>query len=175
MPFAGYDMPVQNPAGILAEHLHTRAAAGLFDVSHMGQVESPARGAAGWRETLVPGDIVGLGRATPATACSPTPQGGILDDLMVSRLPGPPVPGGQRRLQAGRHRPSGGAAFPPPGLARALADRALLALQGPGAAGGDGPTWPRRPGPWASCPSARSTSAGIPCLATRSGYTGEDG
>ena len=61
VPFAGYDMPVQYPAGILAEHLHTRAKAGLFDVSHMGQVRlDAATGAAAALEALVPGDIAGL-------------------------------------------------------------------------------------------------------------------
>ena len=63
VPFAGYEMPVQYPTGILAEHAHTRAACGLFDVSHMGQVRLTARAgnsAAAAMETLVPGDIAGL-------------------------------------------------------------------------------------------------------------------
>ena len=66
VPFAGYDMPVQYPAGIMAEHLHTRAKAGLFDVSHMGQVRLDGAGAAAALETLVPGDIAGLGAGADA-------------------------------------------------------------------------------------------------------------
>src|SRR5205085_8837789 len=61
VPFAGYDMPVQYPAGVMAEHKHTRAAAGLFDVSHMGQVRLVGADAAAALETLVPVDIVDLG------------------------------------------------------------------------------------------------------------------
>jgi len=60
VPFAGYDMPVQYPQGVLGEHNHTRAAAGLFDVSHMGQVRLDGAGAAAALETLVPADIAGL-------------------------------------------------------------------------------------------------------------------
>ncbi|MFM7633825.1 MAG: glycine cleavage system aminomethyltransferase GcvT, partial [Betaproteobacteria bacterium] len=84
VPFAGYDMPVQYPAGILAEHNHARSAAGLFDVSHMGQVRLEGAGAAAALEALVPADIVNLGvgriRYTQFTA----EDGGILDDLMVT-------------------------------------------------------------------------------------------
>ncbi len=61
VPFAGYDMPVQYPAGIIKEHLHTRAAAGLFDVSHMGQVIVEGIGSAAMLESLVPVDIEALG------------------------------------------------------------------------------------------------------------------
>jgi aminomethyltransferase len=64
VPFAGFEMPVQYPLGILKEHLHTRAAAGLFDVSHMGQAELRGDGAAALIETLVPGDICGLASGT---------------------------------------------------------------------------------------------------------------
>ncbi len=73
VPFAGYDMPVQYPTGIIREHLHTRAAAGLFDVSHMGQVIMEGAGSAALLESLVPVDIAGLGHRTARpTPCSPT-------------------------------------------------------------------------------------------------------
>ena len=83
VPFAGYEMPVQYPAGVLKEHLQTRAAAGLFDVSHMGQVTlRPKSGnlldAALALESLVPVDVPAFARAASATDCSPTTHGGIL-------------------------------------------------------------------------------------------------
>jgi len=70
--FGGYDMPVQYPAGILAEHLHTRSAAGLFDVSHMGQVTLRGPNAVAALETLVPGDLAILKEGVSAIRCSPT-------------------------------------------------------------------------------------------------------
>ena len=84
VPFAGYEMPVQYPAGILAEHLHTRAEAGLFDVSHMGQVAllGADRGAA--LETLVPGDIAGWRRCRMRYTLLLNEAGGIIDDLMAT-------------------------------------------------------------------------------------------
>lgn len=91
VPFAGYDMPVQYPAGVLKEHLHTRAAAGLFDVSHMGQVELVAASgayddAAKALESLVPVDILGLKDGRQRYGFFTDDNGGILDDLMISRL-----------------------------------------------------------------------------------------
>ena len=70
--FAGWALPVQYPAGIMAEHRHCRAAAALFDVSHMGQADWIGDGAAAALERLVPGDVQGLRRAGCATPCSPT-------------------------------------------------------------------------------------------------------
>ena len=61
VPFAGYSMPVQYPAGLMAEHKHTRASAGLFDVSHMGQLKLIGEDAAAALETLMPVDVIGLG------------------------------------------------------------------------------------------------------------------
>ena len=83
VPFAGWEMPVQYPMGVLKEHLHTRAKAGLFDVSHMGQVILPA-GAVAALEALVPVDIAGLGLNRQRYAMFTNDQGGILDDLMVT-------------------------------------------------------------------------------------------
>ena len=174
VPFAGYAMPVQYPAGILTEHLHTRAGAGLFDVSHMGQVEIAGPGVAAWLESLVPADVQGLGLGRTRYSVFTNDQGGIEDDLMISRL-------GEERLflvvnaackQADiahlqRHLA--------PGLTlTVLADRALLALQGPGAAAAIAPIAPDAPA--MGFMSIRElTIGGIACLATRSGYTGEDG
>src|SRR5438477_11602664 len=85
--FAGYDMPVQYPSGIIKEHLHTRAAAGLFDVSHMGQIALRPRSGgpvAGALEALVPGDVVGLAAGRQRYTLLTNAAGGVLDDLMIS-------------------------------------------------------------------------------------------
>src|SRR6201996_7917467 len=91
VPFAGYDMPVQYAAGVLKEHLHTRAAAGLFDVSHMGQIVlRPKSGrvedAALALERLVPQGIVAISPGRPRYAQFTNETGGILDDLMVANF-----------------------------------------------------------------------------------------
>src|SRR5262245_14509352 len=86
-PFAGYEMPINFPNGILKEHLHTRAAAGLFDVSHMGQLTVRSDGgesAARALETLVPVDLLGLGEGRQRYALLTNSRGGILDDLMIA-------------------------------------------------------------------------------------------
>ena len=89
VPFAGYEMPVQFKQGILHEHLHTRSAAGLFDVSHMGQLilrprSGSVRDVALDLEGLVPADILGLAEGRQRYALFTNPAGGILDDLMVT-------------------------------------------------------------------------------------------
>src|SRR5688572_713110 len=92
VPFAGYEMPVQFPAGIIAEHTHTREAAGLFDVSHMGQAIVIARDhdtAARFLERLVPGDILSLSPGQIRYTQLTNKDGGIIDDLMVTRDPSP--------------------------------------------------------------------------------------
>ncbi len=91
VPFAGYDMPVQYAAGVMKEHLHTRAAAGLFDVSHMGQISLKAKtgrieDAALALETLVPVDVLGLADGRQRYAVFTNDEGGVLDDLMIARL-----------------------------------------------------------------------------------------
>ena len=93
VPFAGYEMPVQYTAGVMKEHLHTRASAGLFDVSHMGQVTVRARSgdnadAARALETLVPVDVVGLGEGRQRYALFTNDEGGILDDDDHEQHPG---------------------------------------------------------------------------------------
>ncbi|MCC5982734.1 MAG: glycine cleavage system aminomethyltransferase GcvT [Rhodobacteraceae bacterium] len=84
VPFAGYEMPVQFKPGVMAEHLHTRAHAGLFDVSHMGQVILRGDGAAAALERLVPVDVQGLAAGRQRYAMFTDDRGGILDDLMVA-------------------------------------------------------------------------------------------
>jgi len=86
VPFAGWEMPVQYSMGVLAEHLHTRAKAGLFDVSHMGQIilQNAGRDPAEALETLVPADIIGLPEGRQRYGVFTTPEGGVLDDLMIA-------------------------------------------------------------------------------------------
>src|SRR5258708_33083997 len=85
--FAGYEMPVQYPTGIIKEHLHTRAAAGLFDVSHMGQAFLDGADAAQALEQLSPADIIGLRDGQMRYALLLNDEGGIKDDFMAARLP----------------------------------------------------------------------------------------
>ena len=86
VPFAGYEMPVQYPSGILQEHLHTRAQAGLFDVSHMGQVQIAGADAVRALEALVPGDLMALMPRHMRYTLLLNEAGGILDDLVATRL-----------------------------------------------------------------------------------------
>src|SRR5258708_34610958 len=86
--FAGYEMPVQYPTGIIKEHLHTRAAAGLFDVSHMGQAFLDGEDAAQALEQLTPADIIGLKDGQMRYALLLNDEGGIKDDFMAARLVG---------------------------------------------------------------------------------------
>jgi aminomethyltransferase len=134
-PFAGYDMPVQYPSGIVAEHIHTREKAGLFDVSHMGQAVLAGPGAARLLETLAPADLQELPSETTRYTQFLNETGGILDDLMATRLPGRD----ERFLLVvnaatkARDIEMLGAKLPQLTL-HVLDQRALLALQGPSAA-----------------------------------------
>ena len=138
-PFAGYDMPIQYPAGVLAEHLHTRKAAGLFDVSHMGQalIEGADHAAvAGFLESLCPADLLNLAPGRQRYTQLLNENGGIVDDLMVTR-----PPGADGTLQARRQRLAQGSRLRPlrqqlPSAVRLtpLPESALIALQGPLAA-----------------------------------------
>jgi len=173
VPFAGYDMPVQYPAGILKEHLHTRAAAGLFDVSHMGQIRLTGINPAVALETLVPGDIQALGEGRMRYSLFTNDQGGILDDLMITNR------GDHLFLVVNASCKQADIAHLTLALAgkaevEYLADRALLALQGPQAA-----EVLARFVPAAATMKFMSLIEtdfrGAPVLITRSGYTGEDG
>ena len=103
VPFAGYEMPVQYE-GIMAEHLWTRENAGLFDVSHMGQLLFHGSDVDAALETLLPGDLRALGDMRLRYSMLLAEDGGIIDDLMATRRGDGFLPGRQRRHQAWRHR-----------------------------------------------------------------------
>jgi aminomethyltransferase len=144
VPFAGYEMPVQFPTGILKEHLHTRASAGLFDVSHMGQAILHLEGKGGHDEiaaafeTLIPGDIKALKPGQIRYSLLLNDKGGIKDDLMVTR-PAAPEDAGTLFLVVNAGTKDGDFAHIAGALkgrvrVERLEDRALIALQGPKAA-----------------------------------------
>ncbi len=171
VPFAGYAMPLQYRVGIVQEHLHTRAAASLFDVSHMGQivVEGPAAAL----ERVVPGDIASLGLWRQRYSVLTSETGGILDDLMITHTPEHfflIVNAANKRQDADHLR----ARLARDCAIRVVEDHALLALQGPAAASVLGDLEPRMH-TLAFMSALRLPVAGVPCLISRSGYTGEDG
>jgi aminomethyltransferase len=173
VPFAGYEMPVQYPLGVLKEHLHTRAHAGLFDVSHMGQVELHGADAAAALETLVPVDVIGLAPGKQRYALFTNDAGGILDDLMIFNTGSylHVVVNAACKAQDIAHLKNKiGARCD----IRVRDDLALLALQGPGAeAALAGVAVGEIPAVFMA--GGRVKLAGIDCLVTRTGYTGEDG
>jgi aminomethyltransferase len=178
VPFAGYDMPVQYPAGVLREHLHTRTAAGLFDVSHMGQIElRPKSGHVGDAalalERLVPQDILAVAPGRQRYAQFTNEAGGILDDLMVANFDSHLFLVVNAACKAAdethlRAHLSDVCEIVP------LADRALIALQGPKAESALVEFYPE-------VSAMRFMDAGphsignTDCFVSRSGYTGEDG
>ena len=173
VPFAGYSMPVQYPAGLVAEHHHTRTAAGLFDVSHMGQLRLVGPDAAAAFESLMPVDVIGLGLHKQRYGLLLNDEGGIIDDLMfVNRgddifliVNGACKHGDLAHIQA---RIGGRCAID------VQFDRALLALQGPQAV-----TALARLLPGVEqlvfMTGMPATWNGAKLYVTRSGYTGEDG
>jgi aminomethyltransferase len=171
VPFAGYQMPVHYAPGIMAEHLQTRASAGLFDVSHMGQVRLEGGDAALALEMLVPGDIRGLSPGRMRYSLLTNETGGVLDDLMVTAADDHLllVVNAARKAEDLAHlrRHLGGRVTP-------LGDRALLALQGPAAASVLARLAPAASGLF-FMHAAPMALDGIACFVTRSGYTGEDG
>jgi aminomethyltransferase len=178
VPFAGYAMPVQYAAGVMKEHLHTRAAAGLFDVSHMGQIVLHAKSgrvedAAAALERLVPQDILSVAPGRQRYAQFTNERGGILDDLMVANF------GKHLFLVVNAACKAADEAHLRAHLSdscsiEALPDRALLALQGPKAESVLAKLC-------ADVAAMRFMDAGphrvdgIDCFVSRSGYTGEDG
>ena len=173
VPFAGYSMPVQYPTGLMAEHLHTRSAAGLFDVSHMGQLRLVGADAAGAFETLMPVDVIGLPQGKQRYGLLLTDEGTIIDDLMfVNRgsdifviVNGACKAGDIAHIQTRIGQRC--EVIPMP-------ERALLALQGPQAV-----TALSRLVPGVDklvfMTGAGFTWNGADLFITRSGYTGEDG
>ncbi len=178
VPFAGYELPVQYPAGVLKEHLHTRQKAGLFDVSHMGQLAlRPKSGkledAALALERLAPQDFLALDSGRQRYALLTNEAGGIIDDLMVANfgdhlfvvVNAACKEADEQHLRAHLSDLC---------IVDSLPDRALLALQGPKAEGVLGK----------HCADAAAMRfmdagprkvAGLDCFVSRSGYTGEDG
>ncbi|HEY1710262.1 MAG TPA: glycine cleavage system aminomethyltransferase GcvT [Rhizomicrobium sp.] len=175
VPFSGYDMPVQYPAGVLKEHLHTREKAGLFDVSHMGQAFLSGDDPAKALEWLTPADVIGLKEGMQRYGLLLSDKGTIKDDFMFSRLSGESalylvVNAGTKDYDFAyiAQMLDGEAMLEP------RPERALLALQGPLAGavlerhspGIDALTFMK---------VVRATVAGAPAIVSRSGYTGEDG
>ena len=174
VPFAGYEMPVQYPSGIIKEHNHTRTRAGLFDVSHMGQVRLSGAGAAAALETLVPVDVVDLPAGNQRYALFTNEQGGILDDLMVANSGDDSlfvVVNAACKQQDIAHLK---APLSDRCNVEELADRGLLAIQGPAAAAVMARLAPET-GKMLFMDHGQVKLVGVPCFISRSGYTGEDG
>jgi aminomethyltransferase len=180
--FAGYAMPVQYPSGIIGEHLFTRRQASLFDVSHMGQAILSGPNAAYRLEALVPGDIAALAPGRMRYTLLLNEDGHILDDLMVTRLPGED---GRERLFLVVNAATKAADFAhlaaglPDCTLTILGDRALIALQGPMAAEVLCRHLPLSEAKAIAAMPFMSAQAlewqGAPLHISRSGYTGEDG
>jgi len=178
VPFAGYDMPVQYATGVLREHLHTRGSAGLFDVSHMGQIVLRAKSgrvedAGRALELLVPQDILGVAPGRQRYAQVTNEGGGILDDLMVANF------GDHLFLVVNAACKETDEAHLRAQLSdiceiEPLPDRALLALQGPKAESVLAKLCADAPAMRFMDAGPRKV-AGFDCFVSRSGYTGEDG
>jgi aminomethyltransferase len=173
VPFAGYSMPVQYPAGLVAEHRHTRTSAGLFDVSHMGQLRLAGPDAAAAFETLMPVDVIDLAPGRQRYGLLLTDQGTILDDLMFANRGGElfVVVNGACKLADLQHiheRIASRCAVLPE------FDRALLALQGPKAVDALQRVLPGVE-KLVFLTGASLQWQGADLFVTRSGYTGEDG
>ena len=173
VPFAGYSMPVQYPLGIKQEHLHTRKAAGLFDVSHMGQVWLTGDRVDEALERLVPADIVDLPVNRQRYALLTNDQGGILDDLMISRHEDgfyPVVNAACREADIAHLRANLGDNV----QLEEMTDRALVALQGPSAEAVLSRFQPAV-ADMVFMDNMKMELMGETAIISRSGYTGEDG
>ncbi len=169
--FAGYEMPVRYKGGIIAEHLHTRAQASLFDISHMGQIAIRGRDAAAALETLVPGDIRSLETGGMRYTLLTSEEGGILDDLIVTNV------GSYLFLVVNAARKSDDIRWLRERLhlpVNELDERSLLALQGPAAARVVDRFCPGA-GTMRFMSARPFEVAGCRLAVMRSGYTGEDG
>jgi aminomethyltransferase len=178
VPFAGYELPVQYPAGLMAEHRHTRESASLFDVSHMGQLFISGAGASLALESLMPVDVLDLGVGRQRYGLLLTDEGGIIDDLMFLRLSAP-ADGDRLFMVVNGACKAGDIAHLQSRIGTRCRiepqpERALLALQGPKAVaalarlatGVDKLVF---------MTGGEFKVAGLSCIVTRSGYTGEDG
>ena len=175
VPFAGYDMPVQYPLGVMKEHQHTREQAGLFDVSHMGQIRLTGSNAAKALETLVPVDIIDLPVGMQRYAMFTNDQGGILDDLMVANLGNDElflvVNAACKDQDLAHLRQHLGDQCQ---IEPLFEERALLALQGPAAVKVLARLAPEVT-KMTFMQFAPLRLLGVECYVSRSGYTGEDG
>ena len=183
VPFAGCSMPVQYPTGLVAEHKHTRRAAGLFDISHMGQLRLVGPDAAAAFETLMPVDVIGLAPGKQRYGLLLDDEGGILDDLMFFNEGHDSifviVNGACKAADLAHLQQKIGSRCE----VQALPDRALLALQGPQAAATMARLCPGierflfMTGGAVLIDNGNGNGGGpqIPAFVTRSGYTGEDG
>ena len=175
--FAGYDMPVSYPAGILKEHRHCRASAALFDVSHMGQLRLVGDDAAKALETLVPMDVIDLAVGKQRYAFFTNSSGGILDDLMITRRRVDDIDDLFLIVNAGCKDADTRHLIANIGhrcTVQPLPERALLALQGPKAVQALARLNPAV-ATLAFMTGMSALLAGADCYLTRSGYTGEDG
>ena len=173
VPFAGYEMPVQFPAGIRAEHAHTRDMAGLFDISHMGQIVIVGENVAVNLEKLVPGDIQGLSMMHQRYTVFTNNDGGILDDLMVTRMADHHflvVNAACKDSDFNYLEKSLGSDY----KVTMLVDKALLAIQGPAASTVLSRFHPQL-GEIPFLSAENVNLSGVACLIHRCGYTGEDG
>jgi len=180
VPFAAYSMPVQYPLGLMAEHLHTRAAAGLFDVSHMGQLRLVGPDAAAALESLMPVDVIDLPAGKQRYGLLLNEAGGIMDDLMFfNRSMHDAANGGDIFIIVNGACKAGDIAHIQQKIGLRcdvipMPEMALLALQGPQAV-----TALQRLAPGVEnlvfMSGGRFKVAGCDCFLTRSGYTGEDG
>ncbi len=177
VPFADYEMPVQYPAGVLKEHLHTRAAAGLVDVSHMGQVILRPKGTLAETalafEALMPVDVLGLTAGRQRYGMFTTATGGILDDLMFANR------GDHFFVVVNAACKTADIAHMTALLSAActvipVTDRGLLALQGPAAEAALSRLVPKAAA-MRFMDVAVLEWGGVPLWVSRSGYTGEDG
>ena len=171
--FAGYAMPVHYPLGVMGEHLHTRSAAGLFDVSHMGQIVVRGERAAAALERLVPADLPALRPGNQVYSLFTDGDGGILDDLIITCWSGQEyflVVNAACKEQDLAHLKRG----LPECEVQALEERALLALQGPAAVEVMRAIAPPVTG-LVFMAGMHVEIDGSACFVTRSGYTGEDG
>lgn len=173
VPFAGFEMPVQYPLGILKEHQHVREAAGLFDVSHMGQVVLKGEGVVAFLESLLPSDIQILKPMHQRYSVLPNERGGLYDDLMVANRGDDfylVINAGCKDKDLAYIR----SVLPENIELLELNDKALLALQGPKAAEVMAALNPAT-SDLKFMQTAFVELAGFSCYISRSGYTGEDG
>ncbi|MBD2859676.1 glycine cleavage system aminomethyltransferase GcvT [Spongiibacter sp. KMU-158] len=173
VPFAGYDMPVQYPLGVKKEHLHTRTAAGLFDVSHMGQIRVTGEGIAQALEAVFPQDVIGLPVGRQRYGLMLNEQAGIRDDLMFANR------GEDFMLVVNAACKDQDFAWlraklPDSIKLEMLEDQALLAIQGPQARAVMSRLQPAL-AEMTFMDTAFASIGGIDCWLSCSGYTGEDG